>query len=112
MDVDDDSNTIIESNEDETEFETNNVMTVTKPVKLEIISSCATILKKTKKQEYNDIRKEVNSSVHQKDLIPSYYHLDKKYSVFIGGTYENDNNKNKDDTLHSSSDINHDFHEK
>ena len=34
LDVDDDSNTTIESNEDDTEFETNNVMTVTKHVKL------------------------------------------------------------------------------
>ena len=46
LDVDDDSNTTIESNEDDTEFEKNNLMTVTKPVKLESISSCATILKK------------------------------------------------------------------
>ena len=46
LDGDDDSNIIIESNEDSTEFETNNVMTVTKPTKLESISSCATILTK------------------------------------------------------------------
>ena len=46
LDVDDDSNTTIESNEYDTEFETNNLMTVNKPVKLESISSCATIPKK------------------------------------------------------------------
>ena len=46
LDGDGDSNIIIESNEDSTEFETNNVMTVTKPAKLESISSCAIILKR------------------------------------------------------------------
>ena len=45
LDVDDHSNTIIESNEDDTEFETSNVMTHTEPVQLESIASCATILK-------------------------------------------------------------------
>ena len=57
LDGDGDSNIGIESNEDSTEFETNNVMTVTEPAKLESISSCATILKNTNKREYNDIRK-------------------------------------------------------
>ena len=46
LDVDDHSNTIIESNEDDTEFEKSNIMTHTKPVQLESIASCATILKK------------------------------------------------------------------
>ena len=72
---------------------------------------CHYTKKNNNKQEYNDTRKEINSSVHQKDLIPSYYHLDKK-SVFIGGKYANENNPNKDDILHSSSDINHYFHVK
>ena len=53
LDVDDHSNTIIESNEDDTEFETSNTMKHTKPVQLESIASCATILKK----KYNVIRK-------------------------------------------------------
>ena len=44
LDGDGDSNIIIESNEDSTEFETNNVTAFTKPAKLESISSCATIL--------------------------------------------------------------------
>ena len=39
-----DSNIIIESNEDSTEFETTNVTTVTEPAKVKSISSCATIL--------------------------------------------------------------------
>ena len=46
LDVDDHSNTIIESNEDDTEFETSNVMKYTEPVQFESIASCATILKK------------------------------------------------------------------
>ena len=50
--------------------------------------------------------------MHHKAQIPSYYHLDKKNSVFIGGIYANDNNPNKDDILHSPSDINLDINEK
>ena len=41
-----DSNIIIESNEDSTELETTNVMTVTEPAKVKSISSCDTIPKK------------------------------------------------------------------
>ena len=73
---------------------------------------CHYTKKNTNKQEYNDIRKEINSSVHQKDIIPSYYHLDKKNCVIIGGTYTNENNQNEDDILNSSSDINNYFYEK
>ena len=76
------------------------------------ISSCATLLKNTNKQEYNYIRKEINSSLDQKHKIQSYYHLDKEYCIFIGGTYTNDNNQNKDDILNSSSDMNDVFNEK
>ena len=38
--------------------------------------------------------------------------MDKKYCIFIGGTYKNDNNPNKDDILNSSSDMNGFFNEK
>ena len=112
LDVDDDSNTIIESNEDATEFEANNVMTVTEPVQLESTASCATIPKNTNKQQYNAIRKEINSSVHQRHKIPSYYHFQKKYCPFIGGKHKNNNNPNIDDILKSPNDINLDMNEK
>ena len=38
--------------------------------------------------------------------------MEKKYCIFIGVTYTNDNNPNKDDILNSSSDMNDDFNEK
>ena len=68
--------------------------------------------KNTNKQEYNAIRKEINSSIPQKaDQIPSYYQVQKKYCQFIGGIHTNNNNQNTDDILQAPTDINFDTNE-
>ena len=76
------SNIILETNEDSTELDTTNITTVTGPEMVKSISSCATIIKNTNKQDYNDILKERNSSLNTKHKIQSYYHLNKKYCIF------------------------------
>ena len=68
--------------------------------------------KNTNKQEYNAIRKEINSSIPQKHKIPSYYQVQKKYCQFIGGIHKNNNNPNTDDILKAPSDMNFDTNEK
>ena len=46
-----------------------------------------------------------------KHKIQICYKLDKKYCIFIEGTYTSDKNKNADNYPNSSSDINEVFHE-
>ena len=73
---------------------------------------CHYTKKNTNKQEYTAIRKEINSSIHQKeDKILSYYQVQNKYCQFIGGIHTNNNNKNIDDILQAPTDINFDTNE-
>ena len=75
LNVEDHSNAIIETNDDDIEFEASNSITPTNTVQLNTVTSCATILKKnTNKKIYNAVCKEVNQIIpEQADNIPSYY---------------------------------------